>query len=145
MKQTAWIKIKGVQCADGEEDVTELYTQGSFYRKNGIYYIAYDESETTGFAGCRTVLKIVGEQKVSMLRSGSSQANLVIQTGKRNIGYYAMPEGELMIGVSAKRIESALSDQGGELFFEYALDINSSHISDNRIYVTVTPCAAEEA
>ncbi|MGI5959637.1 MAG: DUF1934 domain-containing protein [Massiliimalia sp.] len=144
MKQSVWIKIKGIQSADGDRDTTELYTQGTFYEKNGVYYIAYEESETTGFAGCRTILKVKGAEKVSMIRSGPSQSNLVIQTGQRNVGYYATPEGELMIGITAKAIECGLTDQGGHLFFEYALDINASHISDNQIYVTVTPCGEQE-
>lgn len=137
MKQDVWIKIKGIQKVDGEEDSTELYTQGNFYRKNGNYYIAYEESETTGYAGCRTVLKIEGESRVSLIRNGAARSNLLIEKGSRNVGYYDTQEGELLIGVSAHAIRSALNDEGGELFFSYSLDVNSSHISDNEVYVEI--------
>ena len=137
MKQDVWIKIKGIQKADGEKDSTELFTQGSFYRKNGNYYITYEESETTGYAGCRTVLKIEGERRVSLIRNGAARSNLLLEKGNRNVGYYDTPEGELLIGVSAHEISSHLTDDGGELFFSYSLDVNASHISDNEVYISV--------
>lgn len=137
MKQDVWITIRGIQRIDGDRDTTELYTQGSFYRKNGNYYITYEESETTGFAGCRTVLKIEGDQKISLIRHGASRSNLIVEKDARNIGYYGTEEGDLMIGVSTKDIRSALNDEGGELFFSYSLDINASHISDNEVYIDV--------
>lgn len=137
LKKDVWIKIKGIQTVDGESDVTELYTQGSFYEKNGSYYIVYEESETTGYEGCRTILKIDGEEKINMMRKGAVKTNLLIEKDARNIGYYGLPEGDLTIGVSAQKLQSRLDDNGGEVYFKYALDINSSHVSDNEIYVTV--------
>ena len=58
MKKEVLIKIKGVYRQNGEEDEVELLTTGSYYKRNGHYYIAYDESEATGFEGTRTILKV---------------------------------------------------------------------------------------
>lgn len=54
MKKEVYIQIKGVQYSDEENDVTELFTQGLFFERNGKHYLIYDESEATGFKDCRT-------------------------------------------------------------------------------------------
>ena len=56
MKNNAFIKIKGIQTADGDNDVVELMTTGFFARRRGGYVISYEESEATGFEGARTTL-----------------------------------------------------------------------------------------
>ncbi len=137
MKKDVFIKIKGVQQVDDEQDVTELFTQGSFYKKNNNYYITYDESETTGFSGSKTTLKVEGNDKVTLMRSGSVKSHLIIENGLRNVGHYGTHEGDMMIGVYTKSIDSSLSDNGGDLYFSYALDINSSLISENEVFINV--------
>lgn len=137
MKKDVWIKISGSFSSEGDDDKTELFTQGSYYKKNGSYYIAYDESEATGFAGCKTVLKVDSDDRVSLVRNGPSKAHLLIHRGERNIGHYNTLGGELMIGIHAHNVDVNLDDNGGDLHFQYAMDVNSAHISDNDVYVDV--------
>lgn len=137
-KKDVWIEIKGIQKTDGESDKTELFTQGRFYQKEDCYYIVYDESEATGFAGCRTMLKVDGH-RVSLTRSGQSKTNLLIERAKRNVGVYGTGEGDLVIGVNARQVDVHLNEHGGNLYFSYSLDINSVHVSDNEVFVDVKP------
>ena len=54
MKQTGQdvsICIRTKTLVEGEEENTELYTQGRYYEKNGVWYITYEETETTGYEG----------------------------------------------------------------------------------------------
>lgn len=137
MKKDVLINIKGVQSADGSSDTTELFTQGVFYKRGKNYYVTYEESETTGFEGCRMTLKVEGTDKVSMIRHGASRSNLTIERGNRNIGFYNTIQGELLIGVSATAVDVDISDDGGKLYFKYSLDINSSLVSENEVYVDI--------
>lgn len=137
MKKDVLINIKGIQSANGESDVTELFTQGLLYRKRESYYITYEESETTGFAGCRMTVRVDGPDKVSLIRHGSSRSSLTVERGVRNIGFYNTEQGELLIGISASQVDVDLDEKGGTLYFKYSLDINSSHISENEVYVDV--------
>lgn len=137
MKKDVFITIRGIQKVDDEKDTTELFTQGNFYRKNNNYYISYDESGATGFQGSTTTLKVEGNDKVTMIRSGSTRSHLIVQNGERNIGHYGTSEGHLAIGVYAKQIRSDLNEHGGDLFFSYNLDINSSLISENEVYINI--------
>lgn len=137
MKKDVFIRIKGIQQVDDEKDTTELFTQGNFYRRNNCYYITYEESETTGFAGCKTTLKIEGERKVTLLRSGSYRSHLIIENGERNFGHYGTEAGDIVLGVNARQIRSQLTDEGGELYFSYSLDINSTLLSENEVCISV--------
>ncbi len=52
-----------------KEEFVELMTRGQFVQKGGSYYITYKETETTGYEGCTTTLKIaVDGSRVVMLR-----------------------------------------------------------------------------
>lgn len=137
IKKDVFITIRGTQEADGEKDTTELYTQGQFYKKDSAFYIAYDESEATGFAGNKTTLKIDGNEKVVFMRGPATRSHLIVESGKRNIGHYGTEMGDIAIGVSAKKIDSKLNENGGELYFSYSLDINQTHVSDNEIYINI--------
>ena len=69
-----------------ETDKIELMTYGSFLKKAGSYYISYKETETIGFAGCTTTIKIAEDgSRVALLRFGKVNTQLVIQRDYRNI------------------------------------------------------------
>lgn len=140
MKKDVYISIRGIQAIDGDRDVTELFTQGRFYRRNNSYYITYDESEATGYEGSKTTLKVEGSRKVTLTRSGAVRSHLIVEEGERNIGHYGTAGGEMIIGVNTRLIRSSLTDAGGDLRFSYSLDVNSSLISENEVYVNVKEC-----
>lgn len=141
MKKDVLITIKGIQYQDDEPDTVELTTVGRFYRKDGNYYICYDESEATGFEGSRTTLKVEGEGKVTLLRRGGKRSSqLIIEKGARHQCYYDTEYGSLMLGVSGDRIISRLGDDGGELNFRYTLDINASMATENEVIIHVREC-----
>ncbi|WMJ22063.1 DUF1934 domain-containing protein [Paludicola sp. MB14-C6] len=137
MKKNVFIKIKGIQQIEDDQDVTELFTQGLLYKKNNNYYITYDESETTGYEGSTTTLKVEGNDKVTLMRSGNVKSHLIIENGTRNVGHYGTNEGSLMVGVYTKQMDSNLNENGGDIYFRYALDINSTLISENEVFINV--------
>ncbi len=137
MKKDVLIEIKGVYRQDGQEDQVELLTEGSYYKRNGHYYIAYDESEATGFEGTHTVLKVEEDGKVTLIRSGGTRSQLIIQRGVRHQCHYDTGVGSMTIGISGDRVDSYLDDHGGRLEFAYSLDINTLLASENRVSIHV--------
>ena len=89
MKKDVIIEIRGVYRQEGDEDEIELFTTGSYYKRNGNYFIAYDESEATGFEGTRTLLKVESNDRVTLSRSGASKSQLIIERGVRHQCHYA--------------------------------------------------------
>ena len=61
MEENYLITIKGPMEQRGDTDTVELMTRGQFVQKGGSYYITYKETETTGYEGCTTTLKIAAK------------------------------------------------------------------------------------
>lgn len=140
MKKNVLISIRGVQKVEDDKDVVEVLTTGSFYRRGGSYYISYDETEATGFEGSHTVLQVENGSRVTMRRSGSVRSQLIVEQGVRHQCSYDMSEGALTIGVCGGKVNSSLTDEGGDIRFNYSLDINTSLASENEIAIHVREC-----
>lgn len=130
------MKIKGVQKADKESDETQLYTKGLFYKKNDVYYLTYKETESTGYEGCTSIIKVKPD-KVSLIRQGNAKTNMIVEKRQRNIGHYSTPMGQLVVGITGKNIDMNLSQEGGKVKFSYLLDINAQFISENSVTIEV--------
>ena len=125
--------------ADEKEEFVELMTRGQFVQKGDSYYITYKETETTGYEGCTTTLKIAADgSRVAMLRfgkGGGAGTQLIIEKGKRNLCHYETGYGSMTLGVTV----CGLTEKGGTAKFGYLLDANSADlVSRNRLEVTVT-------
>ena len=136
-KKDVFISIIGTQSINGESETNELYTNGVYYKDKEAYYIAYEESETSGFANCRTVVKVIDDDKVIMMRSGASHSHLIIESNRRCVGEYGLEGKTFSLGVTAKQIQNELDDSGGKLLFAYQLDLNAQYLSDNEVTITV--------
>lgn len=130
------IEIKGTQGIDEQSDIIELSTVGTLSEKDGKFLITYEENKTLENKSVRT--KVLTEQdKVIMLRSGGIDSRMVIEKGKRNTCFYAIPQGELVLGVFGESIENNLSLNGGRLSMSYTIDIDNSLISQNTVEISV--------
>ena len=141
MEENYLITIKGTMEQRGDTDTVELMTRGSLVHKDGAYYIVYKETETTGYEGCTTTVKVAEDaRKVSMLRFGKQSSQLIIEKGTRHLCHYETGYGALTLGVAADEICHTLTEEGGEARFSYTLDAgNEEFLSRNQVAVTVTP------
>ena len=117
-----------------DRDHIELMTRGSFTKKNGSYYISYKETQTIGFEGCTTTIKIAEDgSRVALLRFGKINTQLVIQRDYRNICYYETEVGPITLGVTGDGIACDLSEPaGGTAKFSYLLDADDPTALINR-------------
>ena len=137
MKKDVLINIKSIHNSEGDHDVIELFTTGQYYRRGVCYYICYDESESTGFEGSTTTLKVELEKMVTLNRTGSANSQLIVERGVRHQCHYDVGYGDLLVGVQGSRIKSTLTDNGGELEIKYSIDINSMYTSENEMYIHI--------
>jgi uncharacterized beta-barrel protein YwiB (DUF1934 family) len=134
----ALISIKGTVLSEGAQpDIIELVTAGRYCTRDGKRYISYKESEMTGLDGVTTTLKVEGDDCVTLIRSGAAQSRLIIAKGQRQLCHYGTDYGDLMVGISGCHINSKLDDVGGELSFNYTLDVNSDTVSQNEVLISV--------
>ena len=138
MKQRVSISMKGRYEAD-EDSVVELFTDGMMYHRDGITMLTYEESETTGFQGSTTTLKIERSGRVTLTRKGSANSHLVLQKGVRHVGSYNVYGGAMEIGVYANEVDCNITEEGGSLRLVYTLDMNTSMFSRNELTIDVRP------
>ncbi len=126
--------------SDGRNsEKTEIITEGKYNKFDKGYIISYNESEATGFAGSYTTLKATENNMIEIERTGTAQSQLIIEKANKHHCHYGTPYGTVMIGVTANEIVSRLNDDGGDLFFKYVIDVNSSFMSDNEVNINVKP------
>ena len=122
-----------------ETDKIELMTYGSFLKKAGSYYISYKETETIGFAGCTTTIKIAEDgSRVALLRFGKVNTQLVIQRDYRNICYYETEVGPITLGV---RPEHLLLSGSEDNAIRGTVDV--SEMMGSAVHLHVSACGSD--
>lgn len=126
MTDNVIISIKGTQLyAESGSDEIELVTAGSLKRNDqGGYTISYQESELTGLEGTTTRLHINGP-RVTLLREGGVNSQMVFEEGQRHLSMYETPYGALSVGINTRRMHSTVDEAGGELEIDYAIEIDN--------------------
>ena len=63
-----------------DRDHIELMTRGNLVKKGESFYITYKETQTIGFEGCTTTIKIAEDgSRVALLRFGRTNSQLLIE------------------------------------------------------------------
>ena len=116
-----------------DRDHIELMTRGSLVKKGESFYITYKETQTIGFEGCTTTIKIAEDgSRVALLRFGRISTQLIIERDRRNICYYETEVGPVTLGVTGDGITSALTEKGGTATIRYLLDADDPTSLINR-------------
>ena len=133
MEKNILLKFRGRNGYDVGEDNVEFVTRGSLNLKNGKYYLKYtEESPENRESKVNTTIKIE-EGKVTVLRFGETNTQMIMETGKKHISYYETPYGSIVIGVITDSILSDIGENKGKLCINYALEVNDSVMSENCI------------
>lgn len=135
MKKEVIINISGLQLDVSSEEPIELMTTGAYYLKNGKHYIVYDEL-TDDSQIVKNRLKI-SPKVVEVTKKGASSSHMVFERGKENLTYYDTPFGSLLLGINTSKIDLQETEDSMALHIDYGLSINSDHISDCSIDVSI--------
>lgn len=143
MKKDIILSISSTQHFEGcDEERINLTTQARLYRRNGKYYISYDESELTGLEGTRTTVKIDGKT-VSMIRTGTCPSELLFAENQRHVGLYHTDFGAMTISTHASRVHNTVSDEGGELTVDYTIEVDNSMVGRHHFQMQLAPSGRE--
>ncbi len=134
--KNAIIHITDTHIQNGEKARCELTSAGLFGIENGVYCIRYEESDNE-LSGCETALRIEAPNRISMLRSGKYNTEMVFEMDRRHSCFYRTPFGEMMMGIYSKKVFSELDENGGKVSFAYNIDFNNDLVSENELEITV--------
>lgn len=135
------VRIKGHQVSkEAGEDSMEFVTEAKLYERGGAMYLIYEETELSGIPGCKTRLKLKGDQ-VQMKRigeNGSSGHEIRFEKGKRYSGYYETPMGPIEIEVLTNKLENTLSADGdGQIDIDYSISLKGLLEGRNKLNITL--------
>ena len=137
MEKEVIISIKGTQRFEGNQpDTIELVTEGRLEREGDHYTLSYQESELTGLEGTLTTFQIEPE-RVTLMRVGEVNSQMVFEEGRRHMSMYNTPYGAMTIGVNTRHLLSELTDRGGEIEIDYAIEIDHSVAGRNTFQINV--------
>lgn len=131
------IRVKSIQRDGNDINETEIITKGIFEKIDSGYLLKYKETDETGYDGANTSLKILDGSKIELLRTGSVSSELIIEEGKKNHCHYGTPYGDMVVGVQGKRVETRLTDIGGQVKASYVMDINAMFMGDYDLTIDV--------
>lgn len=134
----AIINVKGTQIVEGDENITEITSEGTFEIKDGYPVIRYTESDSDG-SRVMAKLSVLDEKSFVFERRGDISTKMVIEVGTRHNCAYSTPYGELMLGICGKTLVNEIDNDGGYLKLSYTIDINSSLMSENEIEINIKP------
>lgn len=141
MTKEVLISISGLQFDINNEEPVEVISVGEYYERNGKQYIVYEELQTEDENSqemTKNTIKI-SENQVDIIKKGTTNVHMIFELNKKNITYYNTPFGDLLIGLYTTSIKQHMEEEQFDVDLEYALDINSNHVSDCSINIRVTP------
>lgn len=136
MEKNVLVTMKGKQDYTDNKDCVEFITPGIMKKEENGYSITYDETEMTGMEGSTTTLKVEGD-KITLIRFGSTNSQLIFEKGMRHLGYYETPYGNFTIGTLSSKVQSSITDSGGDIKVSYFLEINGERTSANDLYLSI--------
>ena len=137
MEKDVVISIKGMQKYQGvEPDVVELVTEGRLQRLDSGYMISYEESEVTGLGSTLTTIQ-VEDERVTMMRMGEFNTQMVFQEGRRHLSMYNTPYGAMSIGVNTHHLLAEVDDCGGDIEIDYAIEVDHAMAGRNIFKINV--------
>jgi uncharacterized beta-barrel protein YwiB (DUF1934 family) len=138
MEKSVIISIHGTQTdPDGVNEEIELVTRGSLSgtQEQG-YHLTYQESELTGLEGTTTTF-CIGEDQITMLRTGSLNSEMVFREGQRHVSLYETGYGGLMIGVNTQKAWADIGQDGGNMELRYVVEIENTVVGKNTFRIQV--------
>jgi len=142
MRKDVLISITGMpDSGDGQPEPIQFSTEGKLFRKNGRYYITYQESALTGMEGITTTMKLEDRQ-VTLMRNGSLASHMVFQEGEKHWGTYQLEGRTMTVAVSTQRVSHHMGDQGGDVELAYSIEVDHVLATTNTLRMQVRESAA---
>ena len=134
------VKIKSRQINNETgEDEMEFVTEAKLYKRNDAYYLLYEESVFSGMPGCKTRLRLRG-QELQMKRVGEGAGvgnEILFSKGQRFTGLYDTPFGPIELEVLTNDLANDITDDGkGTIDVDY--DISLKGLAEGRNTLNIT-------
>lgn len=141
MTKEVWLRIKGLQFLEGQEDdvdePVEVITLATYFEKEGRHYIKYVETLEDFGGDVQNLIKI-GENSLEVIKKGIASTHMVFEKNKKNVSCYDTPFGNLLIGITATDIDMREEADTLEVSVTYSLEVNYEFMAECTIHIMVS-------
>lgn len=131
------VSVKSVQRdTDGQDQVVELVSPGTYAERNGVYYIRYDESSVTGLEGVKTTIKIHPDSIV-LLRTGAVSMRHQYILGEERETIYETPFGAIEMAVKTHELEVRANQSECQVHLGYDITVEGQPQFYNQLDICV--------
>ena len=121
-------------------DFKHLEEEIARIERGGAKYLMYEESEFSGFPGCKTTLKLT-ENSIRLKRIGENAGaghEMIFEKGKRYNSRYSTPYGEMELEILTNEVVNNLSEEGfGTVGIDYHVSLGGLAEGRNQLNIEV--------
>ena len=138
-KLPVMLSIRGEQYFDDvDPDATELMTEGTLTVTGDELRISYEETALTGMEGTTTTFIISGK-RVTLLRTGAVNSQMIFEEGEQHTSLYETPFGELTVDIQTSKLLHNLTERGGLMEIKYSIAVEHTVTGRNCFKIRVRP------
>lgn len=138
-KLPVMLSIRGEQYfEDIDPDATELMTEGTMTLSDRGIRLSYEESELTGMEGTTTTFLVEGK-RVTLLRTGAVNSQMIFEEGEQHTSLYETPFGELTVDIQTSKLLHNLTERGGLMEIKYSIAVEHTVTGRNCFKIRVRP------
>lgn len=139
MKEKVFVKVKGLQFANGqeEEDIIEVINVGRYRIINGSEYVKYDEVYEESTQKSTNTIKI-SEKCVEITKKGLVTAHMSFVEGEKTMTFYDTPYGSIYLGIFAQNIQIDRDEDDIRISIDYSIDMNYEKVADSHIDIEIS-------
>jgi uncharacterized beta-barrel protein YwiB (DUF1934 family) len=139
MKEKVFVKVKGLQFANGqeEEDIIEVINVGRYRIINGSEYVKYDEVYEESTQKSTNTIKI-SEKCVEITKKGLVTAHMSFVEGEKTMTFYDTPYGSIYLGIFAQNIQIERDEDDIRISIDYSIDMNYEKVADSHIDIEIS-------
>ena len=139
MKEKVFVKVKGLQFANGQEDedIIEVINVGRYRIINGSEYVKYDEVYEESTQKSTNTIKI-SEKCVEITKKGLVTAHMSFVEGEKTMTFYDTPYGSIYLGIFAQNIQIERDEDDIRISIQYSIDMNYEKVADSHIDIEIS-------
>ena len=122
---------------EGKELKLELVSEGKFYTKERTQYIVYEESKLTDMEGVTTIIKVLPDDAVMLMRFGKIRQRQEYRKGKTMRSRYETPMGNFDVVMKTYECSVDLCDGIGTIRLGYDIDLEGIGANYTQLTITV--------
>jgi len=132
------LHIKSSQTdGQGNSNDTEFYTEGSYWKENGIRYLSYEESELSGMEGTTTILEL-GTAEAALVRKGAINTRMLFRVGCETETMYDTAYGVIDFSILTQKLDiKVCNDMLYSVYLRYRLRMGLEEAYQNEMTITV--------